>query len=72
MVNPKCSASEWCAALATPNTTVCVLHLKFPPLTDWENQNTWMKRVRAGLKKQEDDAKKAAASDKKLAKRGAR
>jgi hypothetical protein len=50
VINQKCSAAEWCVARATPNTTVCALHLKYPLAHSFEAQAKWLSRVRANMK----------------------
>ena len=46
MINPKCNAATWCTALATPNTSYCRLHVKYPLLHSFEAQGEWLTRIR--------------------------
>jgi len=66
-MNEKCTAAPWCVANATPNTTVCRLHLKYPLLHSFESQGDWLTRIRRAMKAAAKAAATAAASDAKLA-----
>jgi transposase len=68
-MNPKCDAAHWCTALATPNTTHCRLHVKYPLLHSFEAQATWLTRIRRTMKASAKAIERQAKSDAKLAER---
>jgi hypothetical protein len=68
-MNPKCNAATWCTALATPNTSFCRLHVKYPLLHSFELQHQWLIRVRREMKKAQKAAEQQAKSDAAMAKR---
>jgi len=70
-MNPKCNAATWCTALATPNTSFCRLHVKYPLLHSFELQSEWLTRIRRAMKAAQKAAERQAKSDAKLAARRA-
>lgn len=68
-MNRPCTGASWCALLATPNTDVCVWHLKYPLINNFETYAMWIKRVKKTEKRRAGDAVKQRASDTKLANR---